>query len=297
MKLDLAKIALFGSVLASGWIGLPSAGFAGALALPAAVWSGSANTGISVGGSCCTGVQHPVTGPGITSATQTNSSGSKAFSQLFGSDGPMPTLTASVSVDPSSDAITASALEQLVYYIQINGPVGFVPLKVLAHGSLSSTLNKNSSAFSQVDLGIGGGTFGYVSAQGGVVLGSSGPGLLPGFSPSAFTLSGTLSEYTNQPITVIMFIEASAQGPSAAAAATAYLDPYFFIDPSFANANLYTITTSSGIGNSPVNPVPEPSTWLISLLGLSALVLIRMNLSVCPRSFAALAEPSQHQPD
>ena len=51
---------------------------------------------------------------------------------------------------------------------------------------------------------------------------------------------------------------------------SAYLDPYFSIDPSNADASAYSILTSPGIGNAPSTGVPgtpEPSTWAMMLLG------------------------------
>ena len=50
--------------------------------------------------------------------------------------------------------------------------------------------------------------------------------------------------------------------------AIATVDPYFFIDPSFPNAELYQVITSLGVGNLPNNvsvPGPTPGAGLLSL--------------------------------
>lgn len=40
--------------------------------------------------------------------------------------------------------------------------------------------------------------------------------------------------------------------------ARAFVDPYIYVDPSFANASLYSIVVSSGVANVPVRPGPGP---------------------------------------
>jgi hypothetical protein len=54
--------------------------------------------------------------------------------------------------------------------------------------------------------------------------------------------------------------------------ATAFLDPYFYIDPTFANASDYSIIVSPGVGNF---AAPEPSTWTMVLLGIASLGFAR----------------------
>jgi hypothetical protein len=49
---------------------------------------------------------------------------------------------------------------------------------------------------------------------------------------------------------------------------SASIDPFIFVDPSFANAGLYTITLSPGVGNG-VAGVPEPATWAMLIGGLA----------------------------
>jgi hypothetical protein len=56
----------------------------------------------------------------------------------------------------------------------------------------------------------------------------------------------------------------------------AWVDPYFSIDPDSANADLYQIALSPGVGNEPFAGlpslgVPEPSIWAMILLGFAGL--------------------------
>jgi hypothetical protein len=60
--------------------------------------------------------------------------------------------------------------------------------------------------------------------------------------------------------------------------ATAFVDPYIFVDPHFANASDYTITVLDGVANAPpVDAVPEPNaaTLLLAGLGLIGVVTAR----------------------
>jgi hypothetical protein len=76
---------------------------------------------------------------------------------------------------------------------------------------------------------------------------------------------------------VTLEVVASAIGP---AFASAYLDPRFYIAPNFADADLYTITLSPGIGNEmvSVNPVPEPASYGVVASALAIAALVRRRL-------------------
>jgi hypothetical protein len=50
------------------------------------------------------------------------------------------------------------------------------------------------------------------------------------------------------------------------------MDPLIYVDPSFPDADLYTIVTSDGIGNSPIaTSVPESSSLLLLGTALAGL--------------------------
>ena len=50
---------------------------------------------------------------------------------------------------------------------------------------------------------------------------------------------------------------------------SAFVDPTFFIDRTFADPNNYTILFSPGIGDGMAGGVPEPSTWVMMILGFA----------------------------
>jgi len=67
----------------------------------------------------------------------------------------------------------------------------------------------------------------------------------------------------------------AASGFPIPGAATAFADPFIRIDPTFANAGLYSIVVPDGVGNA---PVPEPAETLLVLVGLTSLVsCLRLN--------------------
>ena len=56
--------------------------------------------------------------------------------------------------------------------------------------------------------------------------------------------------------------------------ADSYADPYIYIDPNTANAGLYGIVVSPGVGNSPLGSTPEPSSLMLlgsGVIGLAGL--------------------------
>jgi hypothetical protein len=56
---------------------------------------------------------------------------------------------------------------------------------------------------------------------------------------------------------------------SKSGSATGQIDPFIFVDPTFANAAAYAINVDSRIGNALA--VPEPGTWALLLAGLGGL--------------------------
>lgn len=69
---------------------------------------------------------------------------------------------------------------------------------------------------------------------------------------------------------VLVAASSVAEGP-----AFARIDPFIFVDPSFANAADYTITVAGGVGNALPPAVPEPGSWALLLAGLGGLKAAR----------------------
>jgi hypothetical protein len=105
-------------------------------------------------------------------------------------------------------------------------------------------------------------SFGQVSATGG---GGDAPS--PTSSASFSCCAGVLDATADVPILVVLNVTASA---AVGFSASASIDPIFVIDPSFADADLFSIITSPGIGNSPAT-TPLPATLPLFVTGAGLL--------------------------
>jgi hypothetical protein len=185
--------------------------------------------------------------------------------QIQATTSPAPTISAFVSNGVAGLTNYTSAVNNLDYYIRIVGPdASNVPLIVNSRGSFSST-NLVYGSSSSLLLSVGYQTIAYVGAStsGLTILGGSGSISGPA---SDLSITQTLSAQSNTDIFVHMYVVASIQGNTVESTG-AFLDPIFFIDPTFAGADQYSIETSFGIGN--VSAVPEPSTWAMMILGFA----------------------------
>lgn len=196
--------------------------------------------------------------------------GGTATAQIQATTLPFPSITAFTSNSGAADLYGASASNNLDYYIRIVGPdASAVPLIVDSNGSLSST-NLVYGSGSSLLLSVGYQTIAYVGAStsGLTVLGGSGSISGPA---SNLSITQTISAQSNADIFVHMFVSTAIAGNSVESSG-AFLDPIFFIDPSFVGANNYSIEISAGIGN--VSAVPEPSTWAMLILGFAGIGFI-----------------------
>jgi hypothetical protein len=191
-----------------------------------------------------TNESQPVTGPGMHALSITGPFVSGSLSVIDQGE-PFPSITASVQAQVLAGAgpLSYFAFAELDYDIEITGPPGDVSVDVsgLAMGS--------GSGSGSVEIGL------TINNE----------GFLPHHQ---FDLNLTLP--TNTPIVVQLDANAQVISPAAGfSSASAYLDPYFSIDPSNADASAYAILVSPGIGNAPATP--EPSTWAMMLLGFAGL--------------------------
>jgi len=251
--------------------GAASDASAGTVTLNPPQWSqGNTQIGVPVdtpdGGVTYEVLQTPVTGPGTvttSSAGNANLVGSySASAQVRASTLPNPSLSATAT--DSGAASYANASLELDYTIEIVGPSGMVPLVAKASGDTNSTYASSSA----VDLSL------LLPGNDVVFEAASLFGQAEGGFQSSFQASNTYQTAANQPIGVMMLASAGADTNASgnAASASAFVDPYFYIDPSFVNASAYSIEISPGIGNMP-SGVPEPSTWVMMLFGFAGLGL------------------------
>jgi PEP-CTERM motif len=228
--------------------------------LPDAQWTGILEAFVPGAGPLIT----QVTGPGATTASYSGT-GYNVSATAVGSASPTPRLTteAGVAASPTPDNVSALSELELTYYVEIVGPSGEVPLGVKTIGMTSSALGSVDGATAELDLSFGP-SFTAVSFAG-----------LPTPSlPTSFNINDTYQIAANTVFSVTVSSNAFAQTcPTCAqpdsGMASAFVDPYFYVSPEFANSSEYFIVTSPGIGN--ILPIPEPSAWAMMLLGFAGL--------------------------
>jgi PEP-CTERM motif len=180
---------------------------------------------------------------------------------------PFPSLSMSVSQLSSipNGGSWTQGYAMLSYDIEINGPSPDVLLDVSGWTAVNGPFQAG-----QALVNIGGAPTGYGTQSG---------------DGTPVPYSALLWEPTGVPIGVQLYIYAYVgnglpfESPTPTPtfdSTSAYVDPYFSIDPSNADPGAYSILTSPGIGDSPSTGVagtPEPSTWAMMLLGFAGLAL------------------------
>ena len=258
MKNILTKVALAAVALAGTVVYMTPDANADSLTAPYDLtWSGQIilSNGNNPGCNGC-GLT-PISGPNLTSNTATSGyTGATASATAQGTQSPFPSLSVSINLtaDVYPDAVSGDVAMELKYYIEVVGAAGPALVDMVTSGTTSAT--HPSFDVGEVTLGI----IGFSPALNSVI------------NPGAISMTNTYTMQANQPYEVDMLVEASV-GNSAAGMATAYLDPFFYIDSSQPNSGAYTIITSEGIGNSPAG-VPGP----IAGAGLPGLVFASVNI-------------------
>lgn len=201
----------------------------------------------------------------------------------FNSQGSNPSVFMSATTgeegtacSPCQTAIAEGAIYYFFYIIAPNGttPATSVPVILNGQSTLSSGPGFGSAAVSAALSGI----VGYQAVCSIVSQETGSCGI------HSYQLSGSFNpvtansgDYSGQ-----ISISSTAVSGSGAGTASAYIDPYIAIDPSFLAANPgYTITVSDGFSNiAPVSStVPEPTTF--SLGGAALLALFGLRRIVC----------------
>ena len=191
-----------------------------------------------------TNVTQPATGPGPHTVSRVGPFTSVSGATLDLTE-PNPSVSASAQVQSFGPFVSLAAFAELEYYIEITGPTPDVLVDVSGRTILSG---------------------------GDASLRVAGQGIIAAINGAGSSFDITISLPTGSAIDVLLDAAAAAQlGGPGSGSASAYLDPYFSIDPSNPNADQYSILVSPGIGNSPASGVPELSTWAMLLLGFAGL--------------------------
>jgi hypothetical protein len=206
---------------------------------------------------------YPIYGPGVYSA-----SGPGATVYVSAAMNPTPTF--SIKTTGTYNGGFGFGEVQMDYAIEVAGPASAsaVPIVIADKASASSGLNDGSAAFVSVTFNGAGNYLLNLQSQNGTLT-------FPGSPPASGETDGVYSFVNTEQVNVgsiyylNIFVEAGARYTSA----DAFLDPYIYVDPTFPNADQYSILLSPGIGNSLTAPVPEPSTWAMLLLGFSGISL------------------------
>lgn len=258
MGSNIKRAALL-SAVAAWTLGAHPAQASGGSILTAASTSGDA--GIWVAGVGENEVSFGPDAGGGTSAAVANSLGSaSAYGSTGSTSNPRIFTTGSVGADPTH--ATATGDVQLTYSVEVLGPSAtLVPIDVFSKFYAENTGNSSFSENLTMNFDVP-----IVDS-----FTSTGDDVYEAFGDqSAGLWAGT--EYQ-----VTMTIDASASNfldeyplYHGAASFTAWIDPYFEIDPTFLAANPgYSIEVSPGVGNSPL-AVPEPAAWADLLVGFLA---------------------------
>jgi hypothetical protein len=229
-------------------------------AVPVALWLGSSVSVTGPGGS----LDVPITTFGNQPVSSADGSASVQSTPT-----PLPAITATATAN--STALSSEAITSLNYYFAISGPASLDPtasVNVFASGSLFS----DSGTMTSTD---------FLRVAGATIVNATSVG---GNNNGAFTTSATVSSlFYNVDYLVEMNVFALAH-PSGTA--TAFLDPYLFLDPSLVALG-YSIITSPGIGNSLASAVPEPSTWAMMILGFAGIGFMTYRRKSKPALMAA----------
>lgn len=192
-----------------------------------------------------------------------------------------PTVALSAEVDANGidpgnrNGIVANVELQYSFTLTGGNPGDLVPVLVqtsmFTDVSSSDDPNNSNTASALLDLfalsGVGGRIIGNGPGVSACAVSPDSGGCFPEVDD---ILEVTMASGSAELVFMQILVAASANSGGHAAAS---VDPFIFVDPSFANAASYTITVSDGVANA--LPVPEPSIAALLLPGLGVVALAR----------------------
>jgi hypothetical protein len=216
-------------------------------------------------------IQQTQATPGLITQDLTGPYGSGTATSSLAAE-PTPYLFASTTAVGTGDGsvLMIGSSTELTYEFEVVGPAGTqVPVDVSASGSATSSGSGNGGSL----LFIYENPAGQFTYEFGACSDSHDPSGCSesGFPSSSFNVTQELLVTVGDPVELFLVASGGSYDNPSLSTFSSEIDPYIYIDPSFANASQYSVEVSPGIGNSPP-PVPEPSSFVLFGTGFLGLV-------------------------
>lgn len=196
-------------------------------------------------------------------------------------------MTSACSATYTTGCLTGGGID-LVYYFAVTGGNTGAPVNVSLNGILKAALSANNTGdesiaenFARLMVSVNGNNTPIVLGTG-----CYGPCSQHQSWAGKLTVPMNSGDIASVELTILTSLaegESACPGPNCLLGsgwATAYVDPYIYVDPTTPNAGLYSIAVSQGIGNAPLGSTPEPSSLMLLGSGVFGLAgLLRRKIS------------------